>query len=110
MRTTISLSNRFSLTMMSLSPDDHSVSNLYCGEGDAISWDADTYSPGPPITTNTYLSTTDDNDGQDRDRFFATLMDFELHHLLVSDYQRRFLDRSIDATARQDAINWMLKA
>nr|DAD21282.1 TPA_asm: hypothetical protein HUJ06_022745 [Nelumbo nucifera] len=89
--------------------DDHSVSSLYCCEGDAIFWDTDTCSPDPSITTNTYLSTTDDDDGQERNRFFATLMDSELHHLPVSDYQRRFFDRSIDATARQDAINWMLK-
>nr|DAD36863.1 TPA_asm: hypothetical protein HUJ06_007504 [Nelumbo nucifera] len=106
----MSSSNPFSLAMMSLSPDDHSASSLYCGKGDAISWDADTCSLDPPIMTNTYLLMTDDDDGQDRDRFFARLMGSELHHFLVFDYQRCFLDHSVDATTRQDAINWTLKA
>ncbi|XP_065871355.1 cyclin-D1-1-like [Euphorbia lathyris] len=37
------------------------------------------------------------------------LIDSELHFLPLSDYFHRCRDRFVDATARQDSINWILK-
>ncbi|KAJ4824322.1 hypothetical protein Tsubulata_004271 [Turnera subulata] len=39
----------------------------------------------------------------------TTLIDSEPHFMPVSDYLHRCRDRSIDITARQDSINWILK-
>ncbi|KAF8410242.1 hypothetical protein HHK36_002766 [Tetracentron sinense] len=86
---------------MPLSPD-HSASSLYCGEdaGDVVYCDADTWIPCSPATTDTVA---DDDSSIDR------LLDSELHHMPDSDYLQRFRDGSVDVTARQDAVNWMLK-
>ncbi|WVY96734.1 hypothetical protein V8G54_028885 [Vigna mungo] len=39
----------------------------------------------------------------------AGLLDAEVHHMPEKDYLRRCRDRSIDVTARLDAVNWILK-
>ncbi|XP_010273048.1 PREDICTED: cyclin-D2-1-like [Nelumbo nucifera] len=91
---------------MSLSPDEHSACSLYCGEGEVASWDTDTWNPDP--RTSTGLPTNDDDD-EDNEHFIARLINLELDHMPESDYLQRFRDRSVDVTARQDAISWMLK-
>jgi len=37
------------------------------------------------------------------------LLDAEVNHMPEKDYLRRCRDRSIDFTARLDAVNWILK-
>ncbi|KAG4984379.1 hypothetical protein AAZX31_10G243500 [Glycine max] len=39
----------------------------------------------------------------------AGLLDAEPHHMPEKDYLRRCRDRSVDVTARLDAVNWILK-
>ncbi|KAG4910303.1 hypothetical protein AAZX31_20G123000 [Glycine max] len=39
----------------------------------------------------------------------AGLLDAETHHMPEKDYLRRCRDRSVDVTARLDAVNWILK-
>lgn len=43
------------------------------------------------------------------DSIITSLFDAEVHHMPEKDYLRRCLDRSIDVTARLDAVNWILK-
>ncbi|XP_058069781.1 cyclin-D1-1-like [Magnolia sinica] len=85
-----------------------SASNLFCPE-DAASWDSDTWTPTPPpqpcSSAALHHHLPPDND----DRSISALLDSELHHMPESDYLRRFQDRSLDVTARQDAISWMSK-
>ncbi|KAK8624884.1 hypothetical protein V6N13_089770 [Hibiscus sabdariffa] len=40
----------------------------------------------------------------------SKLIDLESHHMPFSDYFHRCQQRSIDVIARQDSINWILKA
>ncbi|KAH7575416.1 hypothetical protein ACOSP7_005000 [Xanthoceras sorbifolium] len=83
---------------MSQSQEHHSASNLYCAEdaGDVVSSVSDTRIfdfRSPPSDENTIFS----------------LIHCEPHHMPRPDYLQRCRDRSIDATARQDSINWILK-
>ncbi|KAL6012959.1 hypothetical protein ACLOJK_003449 [Asimina triloba] len=78
---------------------DFSASNLYCPEpaDDVASWDSGASTPDPQS-----------EDGDDRQ--ISPFLDSELHYMLGPDYLRRFHDRSLDVTARQDAVSWILKA
>ncbi|XP_068656738.1 cyclin-D2-1-like [Aristolochia californica] len=81
-------------------PMSLSASSLYCGEdaADVAAWEATDASLPQPSE----LFACDDRSIDD---LFAS----ELDHTPDSDYSERFRSRSLDATARQDAINWMLK-
>lgn len=93
---------------MSRSPGQSSAaaSSLYCGEdvGEVISWGADTrISDHPPLSSLLAHSSPPD------ESTISALIDSEPHHAPHPDYLRRCRDRSIDVTARQDSINWILK-
>ncbi|XP_057963842.1 cyclin-D4-1-like isoform X2 [Malania oleifera] len=80
----------------SQSPEHSATSSLYCPEdaGDVASSDVDAaiwISPPPP------------------DYSLSDLLLSEPHHMPLPDYLRRCRDRSVDLTARQDSINWILK-
>ncbi|KAK3035709.1 hypothetical protein RJ639_033411 [Escallonia herrerae] len=79
---------------------DLSAPCLYCAEdaGDVVSSssDADTgWISGRPPPPDEYT--------------IDRLLDLEPHHIPLPDYLRRCRDRSIDLTARQDSIDWILK-
>lgn len=91
------------------SPDHcaSAVNSLYCGEdaSEVVQQDADTWIssyhrspspstiPSPPSDKNT----------------ITKLIDSESQFMPLSDYLHRCRHRSIDTTARQDSINWILK-
>jgi cyclin D1/2/4 len=91
------------------SPDHcaSAVNSLYCGEdaSEVVRQDADTWIssyhqspspstiPSPPSDENT----------------ITKLIDSESQFMPLSDYLHRCRHRSIDTTARQDSINWILK-
>ncbi|KAG9440573.1 hypothetical protein H6P81_020738 [Aristolochia fimbriata] len=98
-----------------------SASSLYCGEdaAEVAAWEGETAadvwtatasasasSSTPPSPPSGYLPS--DFVPCD-DRSIEELLASELDHAPDSDYPERFRSRSLDATARQDAINWMLK-
>ncbi|XP_059447124.1 cyclin-D2-1-like [Corylus avellana] len=91
---------------MSLSPDYSAAgASLYCGEdaGEVASWVADTWiSHYPPTSLSADSPPYDEST-------VSLLIDSEPHHAPHPDYLRRCRDRSIDITARQDSINWILK-
>ncbi|KAF8013920.1 hypothetical protein BT93_I1702 [Corymbia citriodora subsp. variegata] len=96
------------------SPRDHhdAASSLHCGEdvSDADAWipghspDPSSSSPPPPSPYPFHLPSDDADADAD-----AVLIDSETHHMPRPDYLRRCRDRSIDVTARQDSINWILR-
>ncbi|KAK7357578.1 hypothetical protein VNO80_16871 [Phaseolus coccineus] len=82
---------------MSHSPDSPSAaSNFLCREH-AIEVTSDHHRPPTPPFP--------DSD----DPPITCLLDTEVHHMPEKDYLRRCRDRSIDVTARLDAVNWILK-
>lgn len=88
---------------MSHSHSSTSATNLFCAEDadGVVSWEAgndDTW-----ISSN-HRPSSDDN-AFDISRVFES----EPHHMPRPDYLSRCRDRSIDVTARQDSINWILK-
>ncbi|XP_062177389.1 cyclin-D2-1-like [Alnus glutinosa] len=90
---------------MSRSPDYSADDSLYCGEdaGEVASWVADTWiSHRPPSSLFAYAPPSDEST-------VSMLIDSEPQHVPHPDYLRRCRDRSIDITARQDSINWILK-
>ncbi|XP_010030621.2 cyclin-D2-1 [Eucalyptus grandis] len=110
------------------SPRDHtsSASSLHCGEdvSDADAWipahspDPSSSSssppppppPPPPLPPCYYpfpLPLPSDDD--EAAAAVAGLIDSETDHMPSPDYLRRCRDRSIDVTARQDSINWILR-
>ncbi|OMO63364.1 hypothetical protein COLO4_32500 [Corchorus olitorius] len=82
-----------------------SSNSLSCGEDvdEVVTWESDTSAVRHqfPTTRHNYLP-SDENT-------ISKLIDSEPHHMPSPDYLRRFQDRSIDVTARQDSINWILK-
>jgi cyclin D1/2/4 len=93
---------------MSLSPDYSAAgASLYCGEdaGEVASWVADTWISHYPPTTSLSAADSPPSD----ESTVSMLIDSEPHHAPHPDYLRRCRDRSIDITARQDSINWILK-
>jgi cyclin D1/2/4 len=90
---------------MSRSPDYSAGDSLCCGEdaGEVASWVADTWiSHRPPSSLFAYAPPSDEST-------VSMLIDSEPQHVPHPDYLRRCRDRSIDITARQDSINWILK-
>lgn len=98
---------------MALSPDLVSASsNLLCAEdaGDVASWDdgcataaddhTDEWAPACHATAAALV----DGSG------LASLLAAETDHMPRPDYLPRFLSRPLDATARHDAVKWILKA
>lgn len=91
---------------MTLSP-----SSLYCSEdaADVVSFDADTWishSSSSSLSLSTPLYSTSSSSDQTT---ISGFFDSEPDHMPDPDYIRRCRDRSIDLTARQDSINWILK-
>uniref|UniRef100_A0A6M2EA76 B-like cyclin n=1 Tax=Populus davidiana TaxID=266767 RepID=A0A6M2EA76_9ROSI len=91
---------------------DHSASalnSLYCGEdaSEVVQQDADTWISShpqfPPPPPSIILSPPSD------EHTITKLIDSESHFMPLSDYLHRCRHRSIDITARQDSINWILK-
>lgn len=88
-----------------------SATNLYCAEDadGVVSWEAGNDDDDAWISSNhsasSSSSSSDDDDGFDISRVFES----EPHHMPHPDYLSRCRDRSIDVTARQDSINWILK-
>ncbi|KAL5561393.1 hypothetical protein UlMin_031140 [Ulmus minor] len=82
---------------------DSSSSSLYCSEEVAglVSSDVDAW-------ISEQCSSLDSLSPPDEDNI-AGLIQTEPQHMPESDYLRRCRDRSIDVTARQDSINWILK-
>ncbi|XP_008795637.1 cyclin-D2-1-like isoform X2 [Phoenix dactylifera] len=88
---------------MALSPELLSASsNLYCAEDadDVASWEDDGGAADDGEWALPVLS---------GDRPVAALLAAEPDHMPRPDYLSRLHARSLDATARQDAINWILK-
>lgn len=88
---------------MVLSPELLSVSsNLLCAEDadDVASWEDD----GAAAVDEEWALPVSPGD-----RPVAALLAAETDHMPRPDYLSRFLSRSLDSTARQDAINWILK-
>ncbi|KAL5988248.1 hypothetical protein ACLOJK_036011 [Asimina triloba] len=79
-----------------------STSNLLCAEVayGAAFCDADRSTPTSLAPCYHSLSDNDDDDD-----FISALLDAELPHMPKSGYLQRFHDRSLDATARQDAVH-----
>ncbi|KAA8536285.1 hypothetical protein F0562_028763 [Nyssa sinensis] len=88
---------------MSHSPD-HSATSLYCTEdaGDVVSSHANTRISDPPSSSSALFPPSNETT-------ISRLIDSEAHHMPQPDYLRYFRDRSIDLTARQDSIKWILK-
>ncbi|PON66332.1 Cyclin [Trema orientale] len=83
-----------------MSSESDFASSLYCAEdaADLVSPDTDTWiSHHPPRSSPLDESTV------------AGLFDSETRFMPEPDYLRRCRDRSIDVTARQDSVNWILK-
>ncbi|KAJ1697496.1 hypothetical protein LUZ63_006008 [Rhynchospora breviuscula] len=97
---------------MALTPDLSASSNLFCAEdaGDIAAWsDARSAPPASsatsaPISDRWALPFSDSSN-----QFLSTLLASEPDLMPRSDYLSRLRDQSIDATSRQDAVNWMLK-
>ncbi|XP_010939009.1 cyclin-D2-1 isoform X1 [Elaeis guineensis] len=88
---------------MVLSPELLSASsNLFCAEDadDVASWDDD----GVAVVDEEWNLPVSPGD-----RPVAALLAAEPDHMPRPDYLSRFLARALDSTARQDAINWILK-
>ncbi|KAA8545764.1 hypothetical protein F0562_020785 [Nyssa sinensis] len=85
------------------SADHSSATSLYCDEdaGDVFSSDADAWIS--PVSSSSALSPPCD------ESIINRLIDSEPRHMPHPDYLRRCRDRSIDLTARQDSITWILK-
>ncbi|CAJ1977320.1 unnamed protein product [Sphenostylis stenocarpa] len=78
---------------MSLSPDSSSAAaDLLCREH------------ATEVTSDHHLPPPDSDEGP-----IAGLFDAEAHHMPEKDYLSRCRDRSVDVTARLDAVNWILK-
>ncbi|KAL4615214.1 hypothetical protein ACB092_07G107700 [Castanea dentata] len=92
---------------MSHSHSSTSATNLYCAEDadGVVSWEVDNDDDDTWISSNHRPSSDDDDDGFDISRVFES----EAHHMPHPDYLSRCRDRSVDVTARQDSINWILK-
>ncbi|XP_008810097.2 cyclin-D1-1-like isoform X2 [Phoenix dactylifera] len=77
-------------------------SNLFCAEDadDVASWDDD----GVAAVDEEWTLPVSPGE-----RPVAALLAAELGHMPQPDYLSRFHARSLDSTARQDAINWILK-
>lgn len=89
-----------------MSSDSASYS-LYCAEdaADLNSSDADTWiSHHPP-----YISCSSPHSPPSDENAVAELIESEVRYMPESDYLRQCRDRSVDVTARQDSINWILK-
>ncbi|URD74376.1 Cyclin, C-terminal domain [Musa troglodytarum] len=94
---------------MAPSPDFFSSSNLLCTEdaSDVASGDegrdhavaASEWAPACPGTASALVD----------DRGLASLLAAETDHMPRPDYLSRFLSRTLDATARHDAVKWILK-
>ncbi|KAJ8768889.1 hypothetical protein K2173_023884 [Erythroxylum novogranatense] len=94
---------------MSSSPEPSSspTNGLYCGEDASEvvpsntddSWVND--QPQPSFSSG-FLPQTDET-------YITNLIDSEPHFMPQSDYLHRCRNRSVDVTARQDSINWILK-
>uniref|UniRef100_A0A5B6ZID3 Putative cyclin-D4-1-like isoform X1 n=1 Tax=Davidia involucrata TaxID=16924 RepID=A0A5B6ZID3_DAVIN len=86
---------------------DNSATSLYCDEdaGDVFSSDADTWISDPPASSSSSSVFFPPSD----ETTISGLIDKEPHHMPRPDYLRRCRDRSIDPTARQDSITWILK-
>ncbi|XAR72973.1 hypothetical protein NMG60_11019797 [Bertholletia excelsa] len=82
---------------MSHSLDDQSAASLYCPEDLADDWISD------PQPSSYGVSSPPEETAID------CLIESELHHMPRPDFVRRCRDRSVDLTARQDSINWILK-
>ncbi|TKY51046.1 Cyclin-D1-1 protein [Spatholobus suberectus] len=83
---------------MSLSSDRSAAGDLLCAE-DASEVTSDHHPPPPPEPLS-----------QDSDEAaIAGLLGAETHHMPEKDYLRRLRDRSVNVTARLDAVNWILK-
>ncbi|RDX80957.1 Cyclin-D1-1, partial [Mucuna pruriens] len=83
---------------MPLSPDPSAAADFLCAE-DASEVTSDHQSPPIPES----LSADYDESA------IGGLLDAESHHMPEKDYLRRCRDRSVDVTARLDAVNWILK-
>ncbi|PON65830.1 Cyclin [Parasponia andersonii] len=83
-----------------MSSESDSASSLYCAEdtADLVSTDADTW-----------ISLRHPRSSPSDESTVAGLFDSETLFVPEPDYLRRCRDRSIDVTARQDSINWILK-
>ncbi|KAL6964131.1 hypothetical protein U1Q18_035188 [Sarracenia purpurea var. burkii] len=79
---------------------DHSAASLYCAEDPSDVVSSACNSDPQPFR---HFSPPDEST-------INRLIDCEPHHVPHPDYLRRFRDRPIDLTARQDSINWILKA
>ncbi|OAY71828.1 Cyclin-D2-1 [Ananas comosus] len=109
---------------MALSPSDPSSASsnllLLCAEDadDVASWephDPDPH-PHPIVSTPTSPSPSPSPapfDGDEwrapDDRHVSVMLAAEPHHSPRPDYLSRLRDRSLDATSRHDAVNWILK-
>ncbi|KAK6241197.1 Cyclin [Theobroma cacao] len=80
-----------------------SSTSLSCGEdaGEVVTWEPDTSILHQFPSLHNYPP-SDVNS-------ISELVDLEPHHMPFPDYLHRCQDRSIDVTARQDSINWILK-
>lgn len=89
-----------------------SSSSLFCGEDAAgiVSCDAGTWIshsssslPSTSLSNSLYSCSPSDHTNVDG------LIDSEPDHMPDPNYFRRYRDRSVDVTSRQDSINWILK-
>ncbi|CAK7330191.1 unnamed protein product [Dovyalis caffra] len=83
------------------------LNSLYCGEdvSEVVQLNADTWisSHHQSPSSSVILSPPSD------ENTITKLIDSESHFMPLSDYLYRCRHRSIDITARQDSINWILK-
>ncbi|KAG8645687.1 cyclin-D1-1 isoform X3 [Manihot esculenta] len=91
----------------SLDDSASAVNSLYCDEdaGEVVQFDSDSRISDNGLRSfylSAYFPPSDENTVDE-------LLDSELHFMPSSDYLHRCRDRSVDATARQDSINWILK-
>jgi cyclin D1/2/4, plant len=98
---------------MALTPDLSASSSLLCGEdaGDIASW-TDGRSAAPASSATTSAPTSDSWDlpfSDSSNQFLSTLLASEPDFMPHPDYLSRLQDQSLDATSRQDAVNWILK-
>ncbi|CAK9144971.1 unnamed protein product [Ilex paraguariensis] len=78
---------------------EQSDGRLYCAENasEVVQFDADN------------LISDFTSPSQPEDSVINQLIDSEPHHMPHPDYLRLCQDHSVDLTARQDSINWILK-
>ncbi|KAJ7946176.1 cyclin-D1-1-like [Quillaja saponaria] len=88
---------------MSQSPDPSDAASLFCGENadELIKFDAETWIHSFS-SLHSYAPPSDETT-------IGSLIETETHHMPYPDYPQRCPERSIDVTARQDSINWILK-